>query len=476
MNLLIVDDEESLRFALSELFKRTGYKVTSVGSSEEALGVLQSSTIDIAIVDYHLPGLNGVDLLKLIKENYSNTQVIIITAYGSEAVAINAIKLGAYDYVTKPFDNSALLNRVGHIRDTLLLKREDNSADSGFYFSGVMHSILDKLKNISVTDIPVLVTGESGTGKELIAAYTHRQSGRKGNFVTVNCSALPASLIESELFGYEKGSFTGSAGRKSGFFELADNGTIFLDEIGEMPVEMQAKLLRVLQEGEITRIGGGMPIKINSRVIAATNRNIKDEIKAGRFREDLYYRLNVFEVKIPPLRERRDEIIPLALAFIGLFNTKYKKNIAGIEKNLSDKMTAHDWKGNIRELKNRLEEAVVLTNGEWINSLSLTEMTDSTVKNPSDSKEPEGCSGEPDSIALKNGNNIKLNFEELPLNLVAAKKEVSESFERLFILHHLNKNGWSVKDTAEIVGLCRQDLYKKMRQLGIQKEVRYSSS
>jgi DNA-binding NtrC family response regulator len=462
MNLLIVDDEVALRFAISELFESNNYTVSSAGSGEEALEILEQQHIEIAVIDFHMPGINGMELLSIIKEKYSWIEVIIITAFGSEETAVEAIRKGAYDYIAKPFNNMTLLNRVNHIRESKEASDKSGETPFGHYFAPAMVEIVDKIKTIARTDIALLVTGESGTGKELIARACHHFSERNGRFVSVNCSALPASLIESELFGAEKGSFTGANKQKIGLFELADNGTIFLDEIGEMPFEMQAKLLRTLQESEIVRIGSGIPIKINARIVAATNRNLVEEVQEGRFREDLFYRLNVMHIDIPPLRNRREEIIPLARIFLEQFNRKYDRTITGFSEGALKAMESSPWQGNIRQLRNSIEQAVVLCSTEWIEEPGLT--LDGGIPQQQVEKQQsqeETATGSP------------FNPAKLPTSMVEAKKIVTELFERDFILYYLDQNGWNVKQTAEQIGLYRQDLYKKMKTLGIQKEIKY---
>lgn len=463
MKLLIVDDEESLNFALSELFKEEGYSVTSVYSAEEALVKFEGEKFDIALFDYNLPGINGLDLLTVVKKNYPLTQVIIMTAYGSESVAIDAIKKGAYDYISKPFENIMIRNRVNNIRESFIKNRKSEDSEFGYYYSPVMKAILDKIKAVTKTDIPILITGESGTGKELIAKLCHFHSGRKGKFISVNCSALPEGLIESELFGAEKGSFTGSTAQKIGLFEQADNGTIFLDEIGEMPIALQAKLLRVIQENEIMRLGSGKIIKINARVLAATNIDIEEKIKNNQFREDLYYRLNVVHLKLPPLRERKDEIKPLIMSFLNDFNAKYNKSVKGFEEPLLEEMVYYPWKGNIRELKNKIEHAVIMCSKDFAgyDCMELEDTDDEAYEN-NDIIEHEPYSDD----------NI-FDFSSLPEIYCDAKKQLSELFERKFILYHLNRNDWNVRLTAEKVGLSRQDLYKKMKKVGLKKSIEY---
>ncbi len=465
MKLLIVDDEESVNFAISELFIQEGYEVISAYSAEEGITQLEHNQCDIAIVDYNLPGINGIDLLTIIKKNYSSIPVILITAYGSESVAIEAIKKGAYDYISKPFENTMIRNRINNIRESLTLKVKSETGDFGYYFSPVMSAIINKIETVSKTDIPILITGESGTGKELIAKLCHHHSGRKGKFISINCSAIPEGLIESELFGAEKGSYTGSQGLKIGLFEQADNGTLFLDEIGEMPIGLQAKLLRVIQENEIMRVGSAHVIKINTRILAATNINIEDRIKNNNFREDLYYRLNVVHLKVPPLRQRKAEIKHLAMSFINDFNNKYHKNIKGFDPELLDEMINYQWKGNIRELKNKIEHAVIICNNEWIGYESLVFEEISDIPNGKTENHEVQFNGTQD-----NG----FDFATIPEMYTEAKKQFSDIFDKNFILYHLNKNEWNVKMTADKIGLSRQDLYKKMKKVGIKKNVEYS--
>jgi DNA-binding NtrC family response regulator len=443
MKILIVDDEKALCFALEELFKKADFETSSVNSFDECLEILKKDIFEIIILDYQLKGKNGLELLNIIKKEYPLIQIIFITAFGSENLAITAIKNGAYDYVKKPFDNEELINRVNHIRESINAKSKELDNKFGYYFSASMTTIIEKIKTIAKTDVPVLITGESGTGKELIAKLIHFYSERKGNFVGINCSAIPENLIESELFGAEKGSYTGANEKKAGFFELTNNGTIFLDEIGEMKNELQVKLLRVLQENEIIRIGGGIPIKINSRVVSATNRIIDDEIKNKNFREDLFYRLNVIQIDIPPLRTRREEIIPLAEMFLNEFCKKYNKKIIGIEKETQKELYNQNWTGNIRQLKNVIEKAVIFCKSDWI--------------------------GKNDIIFDKDENHFtneidKYNFERLPNNLTQAKKIISKDFEEKFINYYLMKNNNNIKKTGDEIGLHRQDLYKKIRE------------
>lgn len=452
IRILVVDDEPGIRFALSELLNDEGYEVAAAGSAEEASSLLNKESFDIALIDYQLKGMNGLELLLKIKKEFKNIYVIIITAFGSEEVAIASIKKGAYDYIAKPFRNEELLNRVNHIKELIYKSEEIRDGGAGWYFSQTMLSIIEKVKTIAVTDVPLFITGESGVGKELIARICHNHSGRNGSFVSINCSALPDSLIESELFGAEKGSFTGSLRTKIGLFEQADKGTIFLDEIGDMPLELQVKILRTLEESEILRIGNTLPIKIDSRIIAATNKNIEDEVRKKYFREDLYYRLSVIRIEIPPLRKRKDEIKPLSEMFLAKFKKKYDKEITGFTDESNNFLLEHEWPGNIRELKNTIEQAVILSKSGLISFQKVSPSLQEESKN-----------------ADYHDINNNYSFEKLPANLMNAKKIISSKFEKEFIEYHLNKNNWNISKTASLIGLYRQDLYKKIKTFNIKK-------
>lgn len=450
MKILIVDDEKRVRFAINRLFKKEGDQIFEAESGERALDFLEENSVDAAIVDYQMPGMNGIELLKVIKEKYPALQVLIITAFGDEKVAIQAIKAGAYDYIKKPFDNQVLTNRMSHIRSHVEANKEKGPTYYGSYFSSKTKGILQKIETIAQTGLPLLVTGESGTGKELIAKTCHSYSGRKGPFIAINCSALPETLIESELFGAEKGAYTGADKRKIGFFELAQGGTIFLDEISEMPLEMQAKLLRVLQEREIVRVGGGLPVAIDARVIAATNKDIALQTASSLFREDLYYRLNGVNIHLPPLRERQEEIEALAQLFLQKFNKQYEKTITGFTDEVLESFHNYRWPGNIREMQNKIEQAVVFCREQWIGKSYLSLDTDQEKKGE-DSKNEQGA----------------LSFyAHFPGNLTEAKAQ----FEKEYLHFYLKQCLWNIKKTATTLGIYRQDLHKKIKKYGLSKE------
>ncbi|MGZ6220960.1 MAG: sigma-54-dependent transcriptional regulator, partial [Syntrophales bacterium] len=342
--ILVVDDELNMRLVLKALLNKEGYDVATASDGIEALKVLKSGGVQVVVTDLRMPKLDGVGLLERVIREYPSTPVIIITAHGTVATAVDALKKGAFDYITKPFERDELKNiihkaiRTRRLNEEELLVSPDDIDRQGIIGSSEpMLKIYDTIKRVAPTTTTVLISGETGTGKDLIAYAIHRNSPRRDNpFVKINCAAIAENLIESELFGYEKGAFTGAVSTKPGRFELADKGTLFLDEVGEIPRDMQVKLLRVIQDHEFERVGGLRTIKVDVRLIAATNRNLLQDVKDGRFREDLYYRLNVFPTHLPPLRERREDILPLTDYFIEKFNGKLDRQVKHIDSRVQD--------------------------------------------------------------------------------------------------------------------------------------------
>ncbi len=382
-SILIVDDEDGIRYGLEKLFKREGFRVFSTGNFEEAVTFVKENIIDIALLDIRLKGQrDGIDLLKKIKYAEPEIVIIIITGHGSINSSVEAMKGGASDYILKPIDNDKLIVTVRknfeikslRTENTYLKKALLNSIFTYDFITdnSVVKEVLivaDKIKNTPAT---VLITGESGTGKEVLARYIHFTSNRKdGNFVGINCAALSDTLLLSELFGHEKGSFTGAIEQKIGKFELADSGTLFLDEVGDMSLDVQSKLLRVLEERSFERVGGVKKVYVDVRLIAATNRDIKELIKSGQFRQDLYYRLNVISCHLPPLRERLEDIPLLMNYFLKLYNQRYNKNVLNVNTGLFIRLSKYSWPGNVRELQNIINQAVLLCDGEEIVSFNL---------------------------------------------------------------------------------------------------------
>lgn len=460
--VLVADDEPNLRRVLHAQLSRDGYDVITVEDGQAALEAVEAHHVDVVISDLRMPRVDGLTLLKSVVENHPDVPVILITAHGTVDTAVEALKLGAFDYITKPFEQSELRNVVGKAARTRELTRHDVSAPPAgpgrYRIIGQSPPMLDVYQVIDrVADTPstVLLTGESGTGKELIARALHENSSRETKpFIRVNCAAIPADLIESELFGYERGAFTGAVTSKPGRFELADGGTLFLDEIGEIPVSMQVKLLRALQEQEFERVGGVKTIKVNVRLVAATNRDLATEIQAGRFREDLYYRLNVVQVRLPPLRERKSDIPLLVEHFIRRYTGRLKKDVLGVGAEALDRLLQHPWPGNIRELENVIERCMLFADGNHIEVCDLPEEVRPVVR----------ASKEEDSQfppAEETG--------ETP-GLKEAVREATSRVERKLIVRALQQTGGNVTHTARLLKISRKSLQTKMKELGLRED------
>lgn len=372
--ILIVDDDRELRMSLYEALNREGYSVSVAENGAMARGMLEKNPSDMVITDINMPELDGLALLDWIRQFQPDLPVVIITGHATVETAVNAMKLGAFDYLLKPFpletivDIAARAFIVGfsikevETPEARKDRRETASRKKIIGSDGKLQRILQKAKSVASSKATVLVLGESGTGKEMIARFIHEESNRKeGSFVALNCAALPDGLLESELFGHEKGSFTGAIYTKKGKFELADGGTLLLDEIGEIPLHLQAKLLRVLQEEEVDRLGGKSPVKVDVHVVATTNRNLENAVKNGEFRQDLYYRLNVIPLTLPPLKERKDDILTLAHYFIQSYSQQYAKQIKKMSRSSRQRFLDYPWPGNIREMENLVERAVLLS-------------------------------------------------------------------------------------------------------------------
>ncbi len=456
MNILIVDDEDGIRYGLTRFFEREGFAVFATGEYSKALDTVREIQISTALLDIRLKGhSDGIALLEDILKIEPELPVIMITGHGSISSSVAAMKRGAADYILKPIDNSILLETVKKNLELKNLRNENNFLKSELRNNLFSYDILtenrqvkeifniaDKIKD---TKTSVLITGESGTGKEVLAKYIHFTGNRKdANFVSINCAALSDALLLSELFGHEKGSFTGAVERKIGKFELADKGTLFLDEIGDMPLGIQAKFLRVLEENSFERVGGTKSVYSDVRIITATNRNLKDLISKGLFRSDLYFRLNVISITLPPLRDRPEDILLLITYFINKYNEKYNKNISGLSKELIEKISAYHWPGNIRELQNLINQAVLLNEGEKIRSFNFFDMI-------------EG-SGIPPFLE-----NSVLN----DLSLKRAMENISAYYEKRIIKTTLNKYP-SRSKAAESLGITRKTLYRKIEMYGLE--------
>lgn len=442
--VLVVEDEELMRSILRQLLEDEGYDVLTADSAENALELFPSNDVSVTITDIKMSGMDGLDLLDKLKSIDENAIVIIMTAYSSVDSAVAALRKGAYDYVTKPFVNEDLLQTVKNaiqtkelFNENRVLKRELNKRYSFSEIIGnseALQSVFRIVEKVADTNVNVLIQGESGTGKELIARALHFQSSRASKpFLAVNCGALPENLLESELFGHTKGSFTGATSDKKGLFRSADGGTLFLDEIGEMPQPLQVKLLRALQEQEVTPIGSAKPVKFDARIIAATNKDLEKEVAENRFREDLFYRLDVVEINLPPLRDRREDIPLLVKHFIAKSAQAQSSVDKPISKEALSMLLNHRWQGNIRELQNAIERAFILSNDE-IDIESLPPRIKSGMQNAFEIRDPEG---------------LRLTLEEM---------------ERRYILEILNSVNKDKTSAAEILGIDLSTLYRKLKK------------
>lgn len=380
--VLIIDDEEKLRTLLSKIINLEGFEVLQAGDAKSGLKKLETADVDVVICDVKLPDGSGLELSKNIKEKYPATEIILLTAYGNIPDSVQAIKNGAFDYITKGDDNNKIIPLLYKATEKVVLAKrvlqlekqlgDKHSFDSIIGKSKIIKTAIDAAKKVAPTDATVLLTGETGTGKEVFARAIHNNSYRsKQNFIAVNCSAFSKELLESELFGHKAGAFTGATKDTKGIFEEANNGTIFLDEIAEMPMDLQAKLLRVLETGEFLKVGDSKITKVHVRIIAATNKNLQKEIEVGSFRDDLFYRIAVFQIALPALRERVIDLDELASYFLQLFSNKTNKKISSISKPYLEALKQHSWKGNIRELKNVIERSVILSDEEQLTVDSL---------------------------------------------------------------------------------------------------------
>jgi DNA-binding NtrC family response regulator len=455
--ILVVEDERAIQIALSGLLRREGYEVECAGSGDEAATRLREHHYDLVITDLSLGrGPSGMDVLRDAKQLRPETVVVMITAHGSEKIAVEAMKNGAEDYVPKPFDNDEIRLVVSRALDRTRLERENrlllDQIQRHYGFENLigtgpaMQRVFETIQKVAETDLTVLVRGESGTGKELVAQALHNRSSRKNRpFVAVNCAAISAELVESELFGHEKGAFTGADARREGRFEAADGGTIFLDEIGDMAPETQAKVLRVLQERSFERVGGTRPIKVDVRVVAATHRNLEEEVKSGEFREDLYYRLKVVAVELPPLRERPQDIPALTQRFLEQVTERLGRDKKQISEAALAHLARHTWPGNVRELQNVIEQAAVLASAPEIRVEDLNLGAAAVANEPGPAE-----------------------FSDLAFS--DAKKRAVERFEREFLLRALRDNDGNISRAAESVGMVRQSLQQKIRELGLRSE------
>jgi DNA-binding NtrC family response regulator len=441
-NILVVDDEKNILKLVSATLKKEGYGVETAQSSEEAIEKFSRDAYHLVITDLKLPGKTGIELLGCLKSRDPDVPVIVVTAFGTIENAVEAMKNGAFNYLTKPINSDELLSVAKEAIEKYELKRENivlkSELKEKYTFSAIigksapMQEVFNTIRMVAKTQSNILIAGESGTGKELVARAVHYDSDRAGGpFVTIDCATIPAEIMESELFGHEKGAFTGAHEKKAGLMEHANNGTVFLDEIGELDLNLQKKLLRFLQEREILRVGGAARIKLNVRIVAATNKDLEQEVAAKRFREDLYYRLNVVTIKMPPLRERKDDIPLLAHHFLEKVNRIEGKHIQGFDDAVMSAFLNYEWPGNVRELENTVERAYIL------------------------------CP------------TVTISQKYLPAKLTPATREEAAPFDQMnlvetekrLIIKALNRTSWNQSRAAEVLGITRKQLRTKMKNL-----------
>ena len=458
--VLIVDDEPNLRKILSAQLSRDGYDVLTAEDGEQGLQILHDHHIDLVVTDLKMPKVDGMSLLRQALAEDPDLPIVMITAHGTVDTAVEALKIGAFDYLTKPFDKDEVRQIVAKALKTRQLAGQDatpvkEAPNARFGIIGAAPGIVDLyavLERVADTPTTALITGESGTGKELVARALHDHSSRKDKpFIKVNCAAIPKELIESELFGYERGAFTGAVSSKPGRFELANGGTLFLDEIGEIPVEMQVKLLRALQESEFERVGGIKTIRVDVRLVAATNRDLKRLISSGTFREDLFYRLNVVPIRLPALRERTTDIALLVEHFLVKFNERLKKRVESVHREALDLLLAYPWPGNIRELENVVERAVLFCDTHELNVSDLP----------------------PDVRGIAALTNVPLPDADLQAALASEgglKEHVKVAMSRLereLVSRALQQTGGNVTHAARLLKISRKGLQLKMKELGL---------
>ncbi len=434
LNVLVVEDEKVHRELLKMTLEEEGYRVWSVPSAEKALPILAQEEVEVAVLDVRLPGMSGLELLRRIKQERPEVEVIVITAFGEIEDAVSAIKAGAFHYLVKPYEPEVLLNLIRRCGELVRLKKAPVDSGPLVYRSQAMKEVLHQAEIFARSEAPVLILGESGVGKELLARHLHERSGRKGPFIALNCAAIPENIFEAELFGYERGAFTGAEVAKPGLIEEAERGTLFLDEIGEMPLNLQGKLLRFLQEGEFRRLGSNQIRKSQARIVAAINEDLEKAVAEKRFREDLYFRLNVLTLKIPPLRERPEDILPLATYFLEKFNRKYGKKVT-LSAEAARRLVEYPFPGNVRELENLLHRAVLVCPKEIRpEDLGLEE------------KKPGLTIGLPPGKTLP---------------------EMVAEVERLLIREALERTGYVQTRAARLLGIDEKSLRYKRKKYGL---------
>ena len=465
--ILIADDDASIRFFLGELLKKEGFEFDFAGTGAEALERLKKNTYSLVLLDEKMPNMSGIEVLRHIKSEGYPMPVIMVTAYGSKELAMSAIRDGAYDFFTKPVDIGIVRTVINRAIEKYELQREIENLktenlkgilrDEIIAESEEMKQAVELAMKVAATDVTALITGESGSGKELIARAIHKMSDRKDNpFVSVNCAAIPETLLESELFGYEKGAFTGAAKQHMGKFERASKGSIFLDEIGDVSPGLQAKLLRVLQNKEIERLGGTRPIKVDMRFISATNKNLDSAVRDGSFREDLLYRVKVFEIKVPPLRERIKDIPILSDYFVKKYSRTMGRNVKGISVSAVEFFLSYSWPGNVREMENLIQRAIILEDTDTVR--------EETVKGL---LFPEGIWQAKGSVSKDTGREDRVQAEHGGSGVKERVEAIKSEEEKKLIINALAEARWKRMEAAARLGISRKSLFNKMKKYGL---------
>jgi two-component system, NtrC family, nitrogen regulation response regulator NtrX len=452
--ILVIDDEASIRESLRMILEYEGYEFLGAASGEAGIRMVEREAPDLVFLDVKMPGMDGLEALGRIRSIAEATPVVIISGHGTVSTAVEATKLGAFDFIEKPLASERILVTIRNAVDNRRLRDENKSlrrvVEGRHQMVGnspLLQGVLESVRRAAPTNATVLITGESGVGKELVARMIHKNSLRsRERFVQVNCAAIPDELIESELFGHEKGSFTGATEKQIGKFEQADRGTIFLDEVGDMSLKTQAKVLRVLQEGEVERLGSSRTLRVDVRVIAATNKDLESEIEKDRFREDLFFRLSVIPVEVPPLRERPEDIPLLVRHFSDLFSRENNFRPKRFTPAAIDALKRYRWKGNVRELRNTIERLIIMSPGEVVDVSAL-----------------------PDSVRLDEA--VPVPENEQVRESAGTLRQFKETAERAFLVEKLRENGWNISKTAEAIGTPRSNLYKKLEQYNIRQEL-----
>jgi len=445
--ILVVDDEINITKTIKEVLEDYGFSVIILNEGDKTLSILNIEDVDLVILDLLMPSIGGTDILKEIKKQFPLIPVVIISGHGTISATVECIKLGAFDFIEKPISIDKLISTVNNAIKFRDLESEKVAYWSEYRIIGEsehIKKILDFIDKVADSDASVLITGENGVGKEVVARLIHLKSPRRSEpFVDINCAAIPETLMESELFGYERGAFTGAVSSKKGKIEVANKGTLFLDEIAEMPLGLQSKLLRVLQEKVVYRLGSNKGIEVDVRFVFSTNKDLKTQIKEGAFREDLYYRINVIPIHIPPLRERKDDIVPIATYYLGEFSSKYGKKGIEFSDEVKDVFLKYSWPGNVRELKNIVERLVIMSKG---GKITIGDVRDYTSE-----------------ILVGGYTKDGINFD-LPY------KDAKTQFERLYFQRMIEKVGSSITELSKVMGLDRTYLYRKLESLGIKIE------